>query len=317
MHRLVPLQLEGKAIFNTLLIGTLFFSWHLIFQLKRRASGKQCVGCASGVSEKSYFPALALHRVSTFVSDGVNSQFQSELHGEKVTFWVYWTIPTDVYWKIHRYHRYTVQRFPSPILKADQSLLAFACWALPSLYSSLGRLHPKNKQLTSLCLPDLISAAQQLWMEIDSLIDLVAHPHTPSQDVFQCYRGKTGHDGNVSSEHEETKQFLAWAYWGVTAWVGTLPRCCTNGRALPRNSGFILDTRFSTMSWVQICSYSISMLLSALFYLLIHSRTELLVVINNYMGYPKMLGSIKFITFIIVGDTSKLVQIRRVQSWSL
>lgn len=82
----MPLQLEGKTIFNTLLIETLFFSWHLVLQLKKRASGKQCVDCASGVSEKSYFPAPALHRVPTFVSGGTDSQFQSELHGEKVIF---------------------------------------------------------------------------------------------------------------------------------------------------------------------------------------------------------------------------------------
>lgn len=126
-------------------------------------------------------------------------------------------------------------------------LTSLCCPLLAGLALALllsGHLHPKNKQLTSLCLPDLISVAHQLWMEIDSLIDSVAHTHTPSQDVFQCYRGKTGHDGNVSSEPEEMKQFLAWAYFGVTAWVGTLPRCCTNGRALPRNSGYILDKIF-------------------------------------------------------------------------
>lgn len=215
------------------------------------------------------------------------------------------------------YKRTQYPEIPVTLLESWPISAGLCLLGLPSLYSSLGHLLPKTKQLSSLCLPDLISVARQLWVETNSLIDLGAHTRTPSQDVFQCYRGKTRHDGNASSGTEEMKQFLAWAYWGVIEWVRMLPRCCTNGTALPRDPGYILDTRFSTMSWIQICSYSINVLLPALLSFLIHSRTELLVVINNYTGYPKVLCSIKFITFITVGDTSKFVQIRRVQSWSL
>lgn len=56
------------------------------------------------MSEKSYFPAPALHRVPAFVSDGTNSQSQSELRREKPTFWVHWTLPMDAILKDSHIH---------------------------------------------------------------------------------------------------------------------------------------------------------------------------------------------------------------------